>query len=158
MHLKLLTSLAIAIAVPTAAACGSSSSGSHSRASSASHRRRHGTVRTYRLKLSGAAETPPGPSGARGGAVIAFHGSSKVCWRFAHLRGFSGATFAHIHKGAAGTSGNIVIPLSTGPKLKHRGCVSANPTMVKAIEEDPPGYYVNIHSIKNPGGAVRSQL
>jgi hypothetical protein len=110
------------------------------------------------LKLTGAAETPPGAPKGTGGAVIAFHGATKVCWRFAHLGGFTGATAAHIHVGAAGKSGNVVVPLSTGPKFVHKGCVRAKAALVKAIEKDPHGYYVNIHSTKYPGGAVRSQL
>ena len=84
--------------------------------------------------------------------------SSQVCWSFTHLHGFTSATFAHIHKGTAGTSGNIVVPLSTASKLKHKGCVSASPTVLQTIAANPKGYYVNIHRKKYPGGAVRSQL
>jgi hypothetical protein len=115
--------------------------------------------RTYHVKMTGKAETPPGPPKATGSAVVTLHGKTlQVCWRFTALRGFTGATFAHIHKGAKGTSGPIVIPFSTGPKLKHKGCVHSTATLIKAIAKDPHGYYVNIHSKKNPGGAVRAQL
>jgi hypothetical protein len=143
--------LALVILAGGALGCGSSSS-------SASKHPSHAPIRTYRLKLSGTAETPPGATQGKGLAVIAFHGSSKVCWRFAHLAGFTAATFAHIHRGAAGKAGAVVVPLSTAAKLHHRGCVAAPAAVINAIERDPPAYYVNIHSQQYPGGAVRAQL
>lgn len=114
--------------------------------------------RVYHVKLSGRTEVPPGALNASGAAVIAVHGSSVVCWRFAHLHGFTGATFAHIHVGAHGKSGNIVVPLSTGPRLHHQGCLPVSAALINAIEKNPRGYYVNIHSTRYPGGAVRAQL
>jgi CHRD domain len=91
--------------------------------------------------------------------VIALHDSTQqVCWRFAHLAGFSGATFAHIHRGPPGTSGPIVVPLSTSTKLHHKGCVHTTASLLAAIAKDPPAYYVNIHSKQYPDGAIRSQL
>jgi hypothetical protein len=115
--------------------------------------------RTYSLKMTGKAETPPGAPKGSARAVISLHGSTnQVCWRFSHLHGFASPTFAHIHKAPAGKSGNIVVPLSTGPKFLAKGCVDSTPTLIKAMEKDPHGYYVNIHSKKYPGGAVRAQL
>lgn len=111
------------------------------------------------MKLSGKAETPAGAPKGTGSAVVALHGRTlRVCWRFSRLKGFTSATVAHIHKGVEGTSGNIVVPLSTAAKLHHRGCVSSSAALIKAIEKNPHGYYVNIHSKKYPGGAVRAQL
>ena len=172
MRSKALTVLSIATAVVGVTACGSkksssstsssaAASGSASSSSAATSSSKGGKVpsRTYRLKLKGSAEVPKGAAKGTGSAVITLHGkTSQVCWRFTHLKGFTSATFAHIHKGAAGTSGNIVVPLSTGPKLKHKGCVTSSGTLIKTIAKSPKGYYVNIHSKKYPGGAVRSQL
>jgi CHRD domain len=90
--------------------------------------------------------------------IIAFHGDSIVCWRFAHLHGFTSATFAHIHSGSQWQSGHIVVTLSTGPRLHHQGCVTVSPALTKAIWSAPSRYYVNIHSTRYPGGAVRGQL
>jgi len=116
----------------------------------------HGRI--YHLALSGTAEKPPGAPNGSGAAVIALHANLTICWRFSHLRGFSDATVSHIHRGAAGTSGPIVVPLSTGSKLHHKGCVPTTAATIKAIERDPSAYYVNIHSKQYPGGAVRAQL
>jgi hypothetical protein len=115
--------------------------------------------RTYRLKLAGTAEVPKGAPSGSGSAVVTFHGKTlEVCWRFSHLHGFSSATFAHIHKGAKGAAGAIVVPLSTAPTFRHKGCVKSSSTLIKAMEKNPHAYYVNIHSKKYQGGAVRSQL
>jgi hypothetical protein len=137
------------------AGCGSSSSGARGSASSASHTP---ATAIYRAPLSGAAEAASGAAQGRGDAIIAFHGDSLICWRFAHLHGFSGATGAAIHSGVKGRSGQVAIALSTGPRLRHQGCVRLSPTVSKAIISDPSGYYVSITSAQYPAGAVRAQL
>jgi hypothetical protein len=139
-------------------ACGSSSSSTSSSAGSSSKPKSGVRGHIYRVKLSGKAETPPGAPNATGSAVIALHSNLTACWRFSRLSGFSEATVSHIHRGASGTSGPIVVPLSTGSKLHHKGCVHTTASTIKEIEKDPHGYYVNIHSKKYPGGAVRAQL
>jgi hypothetical protein len=130
--------------------CGSSGTGKTNRSgvqgSSASASASPPT-RIYRIPLNGKAEVPPGAPTGRGAAIIAFHGDSTVCWRFAHL-----------HQGSKGQSGNIVVPLSTAPRLHHQGCVTLSPVLTKAIWHAPSRYYVNIHSTQYPGGAVRGQL
>ncbi|GAC1581839.1 MAG: hypothetical protein NVS3B18_15350 [Candidatus Dormibacteria bacterium] len=108
--------------------------------------------------MSGRAETPRGAPQGVGDAVIAIHSGSVVCWRFAHLHGFVSATVAHIHAGRPGRAGPVLILLSTAPALHHRGCTHASAAAVTAIERDPRGYYVNIHSARYPAGAVRAQL
>lgn len=153
-----LTALAFAGITLIVAACGGGSSSSASSASKAAGAGLPGPVRIYRVVLSGLAETPHGAPNGTGDAVIAFHGTSTVCWRFAHLHGFTNATFAHIHAGPRGKAGKIVVPLSTGPRLHHQGCTKATPALVSAIEQKPQDYYVNIHSTQYPGGAVRAQL
>ena len=115
--------------------------------------------RTYRVALSGKAETPPGAPKGTGRAIVTLSGTKKqVCWTFSALKGFASPTFAHIHVGAKGSAGNVVVPLSTGAKFKPKGCVPASSGLLTAISNNPRGYYVNIHSKKYPGGAVRSQL
>ena len=156
MHPKpLIASLAVIGLAVTG--CGASSSSSSSTAAS---RRsdRSAPSHIYRLRLTSAAERPPRAPNAIGDAVIALHGDRKLCWRFSHLRGFSGATQAAIHVGSAGKSGNVLVALSTGPRLHHRGCVGVGASVVEAIASNPQRYYVNIQSVRYAGGAVRAQL
>lgn len=113
----------------------------------------------YVVTMTGRAETPAGAANGAGVAIIALHDRvNEVCWRFSHLHGFFSATYAHIHQGARGKSGSIVIPLSTAPKLHHAGCVNASATLIAAIARHPSAYYVNVHSVRYPQGAVRAQL
>src|SRR5579859_3747312 len=82
---------------------------------------------------------------------------NKVCWKFTKMKNFDKPLVSHIHKGNAGTAGPIYIPLGGG--FKATGCVTApagSPT--SAIAKNPKGFYVNIHTKKWPGGAVRGQL
>ena len=145
------------------AACGSGGSGktassratsSHSGSSVAGA----GPIRIYRSTLSGAAERPRGAPRGTGAAIIAFHDRSALCWRFAHLHGFTDATVARIHLGRTGRSGNVVLPLSSGPRMHHQGCLKISPTVSEAIQRNPSDYYVNISSKQYPAGAVRAQL
>ena len=112
----------------------------------------------YRVTLTGRAEIPRGAANGTGYAIIAIHSGSIVCWRFAHLHGFLNASVAQIHAGLRGRSGKILVPLSTGPRLHHRGCVKVGAAAVTAIERAPSDYYVNVHSQRYPSGAVRGQL
>lgn len=115
-------------------------------------------TRLYAVRLSGGGTVPGGARGGRGVAVIAFHGESRVCWRFAHLHGFTDPTAAHIHTGRAGRTGPVALSLSRGTRLHHKGCAALSPTLTKAIWSNPTGYYVDIHSTAFPNGAVRGQL
>lgn len=153
---------ALAVLALSLAACGtagsSTTTGSARRAAGVSVASGSRPTQIYRLRLSGSAETPPGAAHGIGAAIIAFHGRSVLCWRFSHLHGFTNATFAHIHIGTKGRSGKIVVALSTGPRLHHRGCVSISPALSATIWRNPSRYYVNVHSTKYPAGAVRAQL
>jgi hypothetical protein len=152
------TVLALVVWIPALAACGSSGSSSTTQASRAAGAAIKGPVKIYRVKLSGAAERTGGAAAGTGEAVIAFHGASVVCWRFAHLHGFTGATSARIYRGSAHKDGRAVASLSTGPRLHHEGCRHAHRAAISAIERRPQDYYVSIHSAQHPTGAVRAQL
>jgi len=69
---------------------------------------------------------------------------------------------AHIHEGADGVNGGIVVDFSTfGQAIKRntKGCTrKIAKSTLSAIAANPSGYYVNVHSAANPGGEVRGQL
>jgi len=129
------------------AGCGGSGSSTASLAAPPLH--------LYRVRLTGTAEIPKGPVNGSGDAVIAIHRGSVVCWRFAHLRGFLNATLAQIRVGFNARAGRVLQPLSSGPKLQHRGCIRTSPAAVTAIVRNPSSYYVDVHSQLYPDGAVR---
>lgn len=155
MHAQRLVS-GLAVAALGLAGCGGGSSSSHRAARTSTPV--GAPLHTFKVTLTGRAAVPPGAPNASGIAIVAIHSSTVVCWRFAHLHGFVNATVAHIHRGRAGQAGNVLIPLSTGARLHHRGCTTASVAAIAAIQRDPTGYYVNVHSVKYPAGAVRGQL
>jgi CHRD domain len=69
------------------------------------------------------------------------------------------ATAAHIHQGAAGTKGPIVVHLQP-PNAQgvSTSCTRAPRKLIVAIMDHPAGYYVNVHNMSYPEGAVRGQL
>jgi hypothetical protein len=112
----------------------------------------------YRAQLSGTANRPPGAPAGAGVAIIALHHGSVVCWRFAHLHGFSAPTSASINRGAVGATGPAAASLSTGSRLHHHGCRRVSADVTDALRRSPSDYYVVVSSRQYPAGAVRGQL
>ena len=64
---------------------------------------------------------------------------------------------AHIHQGAAGTNGPVVVDFME-PVNGLTGCVHTDASLIKQIRQDPAGFYVNVHTTTFPAGEVRGQL
>ncbi len=108
-------------------------------------------------KLSGKAEVPKGEEEGSGLAVLHLNAAKgSVCWSYTKLHDVKGPQASHIHKGAPGKAGPVVVPL--GGAYKAKGCTTASKKLVEAIESHPSAYYVNIHNAEYKAGAVRGQL
>lgn len=153
MNSKLIIPLSVAAALAVSACGSSSSSGSHPASHSSSR-----PVRTYHVVLTGKALKPPGAAQGAGAAVIALHHRAVVCYRFAHLHGFSGATTAFVGQGAKGQPGKVVLHLSRGKTVHHKGCAQGSRALGAALERNPTAYFVAIATKQYPKGAVRGQL
>jgi uncharacterized cupredoxin-like copper-binding protein len=85
----------------------------------------------------------------------------KFTLTFSKLTG--AATAAHIHLGATGKSGDVLVPLCGGSPLCKSPVartVTVTKTMAAMLVKDYPKHllYVNVHTAKNPNGEIRGQL
>ena len=116
--------------------------------------------RTLTTTLTGAAEVPPGdPDGTGTATITLMPGAGQVCWEI-QVSGITlPATASHIHEAPAGVAGPVVIPLSA-PDANgfSSGCASVDREQILEIMRDPEGYYVNVHNVDYPSGALRGQL
>jgi hypothetical protein len=99
------------------------------------------------------------PDGSGHATVRLNSATGEVCWDLTVAGLALPAVGAHIHVGAAGVNGDIVVPLDApGTSGSSNGCTTADPAVVAAIATDTAGYYVNVHTTEFPDGAVRGQL
>ncbi len=75
------------------------------------------------------------------------------------------AMAAHIHKGAAGTNGPVVVNLAAPGDGDAADCLTEGEMgkfngaqTVADILANPEDYYVNVHNAEYPNGAIRGQL
>jgi hypothetical protein len=102
--------------------------------------------------------TLAGAPGASGSATVTVNpGQGEVCYQLT-VTGLTGITAAHIHIGAAGTNGPIVVPFVAPVSGFSSGCTSVSRELAKAILQNPSGYYINVHTVAAPAGAIRGQL
>jgi len=103
-------------------------------------------------------QVPPTASNGSGTALVTLNqGQGEVCWDIAVSNLTSPVILAHIHHGAAGTNGPVVVDFME-PVNGLNGCVHADAALIKAIRQNPADYYVNVHTTMFPGGEVRGQL
>ena len=112
-------------------------------------------------QLSGAAEVPgPGDPDGSGTATIRLQlERGEVCFDLT-VSNIGPATAAHIHEGADGVAGPVVIPLDPAPTGgSSSGCISdVDAALLQNIAQNPGQYYVNVHNEEFPDGAIRGQL
>ncbi len=108
--------------------------------------------------LTGNAAVPgPGDPDGSGTAMVVLEPSDNtVCFEIT-VENVATPGAAHIHSGAAGTSGPPVVDFDV-PTNGLSGCVDADGSTILAILESPSNYYVNVHNQEFGGGAVRGQL
>jgi CHRD domain len=102
---------------------------------------------------------PADPDGSGTGTFRMIRGAALICYQLSVKDIVLPATGAHIHVGAAGVNGPIVVPL-TAPDASGSaaGCAVTTRALVAAILDNPAGYYANVHTTDFPAGAIRGQL
>lgn len=85
-------------------------------------------------------------------------GSGRLCWEL-NVRGIGRARSAAIHRGAAGSVGPVVVPLTTPDAAgRSQGCAAVPSETVGQIGLQAHQYYVTVADEAHPQGAIRGQL
>jgi hypothetical protein len=117
----------------------------------------HAATHTFRTEISGANEVPAAGSAHAVVSITIDDATNTVC---AYLTLDSSLlvgdiTAMHIHQGATGVNGSVVIGFTPGTTA----CTpSVDAGLVAGIEADPAGFYFNAHTAANAAGAARGQL
>jgi len=112
----------------------------------------------FTTTLTGSEEVPGrgDPDGFGFAVVVAIPEVGLVCYSVA-VYGIVPANAAHIHEAPRGVAGPVVVGLLAPSSGGSGGCIS-NQAEAEDIAEDPSDYYVNVHNVEFPGGALRGQL
>jgi hypothetical protein len=89
---------------------------------------------------------------------------STLKWKLTYAKLTGPATAAHIHTGAKGKAGNVLVGLcGTAPACRSGVSGTISATATPAWRELLTAFkrhllYVNVHTAKNPSGEIRGQL
>lgn len=108
------------------------------------------------VNLVGSNEVPAVTSPASGSGTVTVDHERMVSARIT-ATGMN-ATAAHIHQGAPGSNGPVIVPF-----VKQGDNTFVAPPGAKMTEDQYRAYksgntYVNVHSAAHPGGEIRAQL
>jgi CHRD domain-containing protein len=148
MKLRVLVP-AVALAVALVAAVGASA-------------RTQATTIQIRTVMNVAQEVPS-PTGATTGAGGTFSATvtksdtgASVAWQLSFTGLTGDAIAAHIHTGAVGSPGPVVLALCGPCSSPASGTGTVPQAVVDAIQAGTA--YVNVHTVTNKGGEIRGQL
>ncbi|MGA7953565.1 MAG: CHRD domain-containing protein [Gloeobacterales cyanobacterium] len=102
----------------------------------------------------------PRPGDQKGSASATFTlnpEKEEVCYEI-QAKDITSVTMAHIHSGAAGVAGPVVINLTAPAEGSSKGCAPVSPRLIQQISQNPENFYFNVHTTEFPKGAVRGQL
>ena len=116
---------------------------------------------TYKAALSAKAEVPKPNASARAAGnftatITERRGKATIRWTLTFRRLSGAAVAAHIHRGAPGVAGAVVVSLCGPCRNGQNGRKVVDEDVVRAFPRG--GFYVNVHTAKNSAGEVRGQL
>jgi hypothetical protein len=95
-----------------------------------------------------------------GTASVIIVGDDRICVS-AMVNNIDKPVAAHIHEGAAGKNGPVVVsftPPAAGNAGTTTACVTVGKAVLRRLRLTPIGFYVDITTAKFPDGGVRGQL
>ena len=109
-----------------------------------------------KVTLSGSNEVPPVTTSAAGTGTVTIAADRSVKANIT-VTGMT-ATASHIHEGAAGVNGPVIVPFTKTADNTFVAPDGAKLTEAQYTSYKAGNLYVNVHSAANPGGEVRAQL
>ncbi len=113
-------------------------------------------TKNVQVTLSGSQEVPPVTTAAKGFGTITV-GEDKSVSGNVTTAGVVGVA-AHIHDGAAGKNGPVIIPMVKTSDNTWSVVAGAKFTDAQYENFKAGNLYVNVHSAANKGGEVRGQI
>lgn len=116
--------------------------------------------RSFTVALRGTNEVPAVTTKGAGTARITYNPATHiVTWNITYSGLASQATMAHFHNGPAGKNGPVVVWLTT-PGQPASNPIKGRKTLTAAQGQQllAGDWYVNVHTKRHPGGAVRGQV
>jgi hypothetical protein len=105
--------------------------------------------------------TPVAPNTLGAGSFVARSniGQGRICWKLT-VTGLADVAAAHIHYGTGALQGQIAVPLALPTPFTGTatGCADAARALVKQILMRPQNFYVNVHTVTYPDGAISGTL
>lgn len=114
-------------------------------------------VVTLEATLTGEQEVPgPGDRDGIGDAKLIVS-RGRVCYQL-KAKDIAPAQAAHIHAAPRGVAGPIVVALKPPTNGFSSGCARISRALSRDLRLHPGQYYVNVHNVPFPDGALRGQL
>ena len=123
----------------------------------------------FLANLDGSSEVPPVTTSATGSANFTLDEDNDTIQFTLNVSNISNVIMAHIHSGAVGVNGGIVVLLFGGPQTGPVNGVLSSGTirsqdvqgmsfqqLVTAMRSGQT--YVNVHTTQNPNGEIRGQI
>lgn len=109
-----------------------------------------------KVTLSGDQEVPPVKTSAKGSGTITVNNDKTLSGRVTTTD--VDATAAHIHEGAPGKNGGVIVPLTKSGDNAWAVSAGAKFTDAQYAAFQAGNLYVNVHSAANKDGEIRGQL
>jgi len=114
-------------------------------------------VSYFSAYLDPASEVPPTASVGHGWGVVRFDAATNAVQLFCHHEGLTGAAIAaHMHQGAVGVNGGVIVGMSPFTADTWTGSGVLTPAQAAAMVTG--GMYLNVHTAANGGGEIRGQV
>ena len=115
----------------------------------------------FETQLSGQNQVPAVDTQGTGTADFRYNPTThKLTWSISYS-GLSGpVTAAHIHSGASGANGKVLVPLTKKGSMDNASPIKGSATLTEdqAKELMSGNTYVNVHTADHKGGEIRGQI